>query len=176
MPDAATSHRRRELVHEPPVPGWPPRPPAPVLRRSRLETYRLRQLARLQQRHPAWHARVLRLQAWHRRVLDRVLPRGRILALTLVVLGLTLFDALATVLVVGLGVAEEANPLLAGLIERIGLAPAMAVRVVIGGGFTLALAWLSTWRREARPVLVLVAVVLSAVACLHVAGMATTLL
>ena len=115
------------------------------------------------------------VQAWSRRLWDAVLPRERVLAVTVAVLGLTLFDALATFAVVGTGVAEEANPLLAALIDDIGLGAAMGVRVVIGGSFTLALAWLSTWRREVRPLLAVVAVVLSAVACLHVVGIVRTL-
>lgn len=90
--------------------------------------------------------------------------------MTVVVLALTVFDAVATSVVVGTGVAEEANPLLADLIDDIGLAAAMVVRVAVGSMFTLALGWLSTWRREARPVLALVAVLLAAIAALHVAG------
>lgn len=102
------------------------------------------------------------------------MPRSRVLAVTVAVLGLTIFDALATILLVGTGVAEEANPLLAGLIDGIGLAAAMAVRVVVGSVLTLVLAWLSTWRREVRPVLACVAVLLSAVAGLHVVGIAAS--
>ncbi len=94
--------------------------------------------------------------------------------MTVAVLGLTLFDALATVALVGTGVAEEANPLLAGLIDGIGLAAAMGVRVVVGSSLTLVLAWLSTWRREPRPVLAFVAVLLWAVAGLHVVGLVSS--
>ena len=103
-----------------------------------------------------------------------MLPRERVLPVTLLVLGLTAFDGLATLLVVGLGIAEEANPLLAGVIDELGLTAAMALRILVGAAFTLALAWLSTWRREARPVLAFVAVLLSAVAVLHVAGIGWT--
>lgn len=156
------------------MPGWRPRPPDAVLRRSRLERYRRRQLERLAVTRPGLHARIIALQRTSRRFWDAVLPRGRVLAVTVAVLGLTLFDALATILLVGTGVAEEANPLLAGLIDDIGLAAAMGVRVVVGSALTLVLAWLSTWRREFRPVLAFVAVLLWAVAALHVVGIATS--
>lgn len=161
------------LEHEPPVPGWPPRPPDAVLRRSHLERHRLRQLSRLAATSPTWHVRITAVQGASRRFWDAVLPRERVLAVTVAVLGLTLFDALATMALVGSGVAEEANPLLADLIDRLGLGAAMSVRVVVGGAFTLVLAWLSTWRREFRPVLALVAVVLGVVAGLHVVGTAS---
>ena len=174
MTDLATQQSRRELAHEPPVPGWPPRPPDALLRRSRLEAFRLRRLQRLEEQRPDWHARLTAVQAWTRRWWDAVLPRERILRVTVVVLVLTLFDALATWVLVGLGVAEEANPLLARLIEAVGLGTAMVARVVVGSVLTLVLAWLSTWRREARPVLALVAVLLAVVAALHVTGLVWT--
>jgi hypothetical protein len=145
-----------------------------VLRRSRLERHRRRQLERLAVTRPALHARITAWQRASRRFWDAVLPRDRVLAVTVAVLGLTLFDALATVLLVGTGVAEEANPLLAGLIDGIGLTAAMGVRVVVGSALTLVLAWLSTWRREVRPVLALVALLLAAVAGLHAVGIATS--
>lgn len=162
------------LEHEPAVPGWPPRPPDALLRRSRLERHRLRQLSRLAATRPRWHARITAVQAASRRFWDAVLPRQRVLAVTVAALGLTLFDAVATVALVGSGVAEEANPLLADLIDRLGLGVAMSVRMVVGGGLTLVLAWLSTWRREFRPVLALVAVVLGVVAGVHVVGTASS--
>lgn len=123
---------------------------------------------------PGLHGRIIALQRASRRFWDAVLPRGRVLAVTVAVLGLTLFDALATILLVGTEVAEEANPLLAGLIDDIGLAAAMGIRVVVGSALTLVLAWLSTWRREVRPVLALVALLLWAVAGLHVVGIASS--
>lgn len=163
----AATTARSDLEHEPPVPGWPPRPCDSVLRRSRLERHRLGQLEHLRLRHPRWHQRVVALQRAWRRFWDAVLPRRRVLPVTVVVLALTAFDGLATGVLVSSGVAEEGNPLLADLIARIGLVAAMAVRVVVGTLLTLLLAWLSTWRREVRPMLALVAVVLSLVAGLH---------
>lgn len=101
------------------------------------------------------------------------MPRQRILPATVAVLALTVFDAVATMASVGGGVAQEANPLLAVLIEHLGLGATMALRVVVGGALTLLLGWLSTWRREFRPGLALVTVVLAAVAALHVVGIAS---
>ena len=121
------------------------------------------------------HARIVRVQEGTRRLWDAVLPRSRVFAVTVFVLSLTVFDALSTFVLVGLGVAEEANPLLADLIDRIGLFGAMSVRLVVGVGLTLVLAWLSTWRREARPVLVFVAIVLTLVAGIHIVGTVQTL-
>lgn len=132
-------------------------------------------MSRLATTRPRWHARITALQRAARRFWDAVLPRGRVLAVTVTVLGLTVFDAAATVVLVGRGVAVEANPLLADLIERIGLLAAMGVRVAVGSVLTLVLAWLSTWRREFRPVLALVALVLCGVASLHVVGIAWSL-
>jgi hypothetical protein len=130
----------------------------------------MRQLERLATTRPAWHERIRRVQRTSGRFWEGVLPRRRVLAVTVVVLALTMFDALATLVLVGSGAAEEANPLLADLIGRIGLGAAMGVRVVVGTALTLVLAWLATWRREVRPVLALVALVLALVACLHVLG------
>lgn len=141
-----------------------------MLRASRLERYRERQLERLAERRPGAHALVMAVRAGSRRFWERVMPRRRVLAVTIAVLGLTVFDALATIVLVATGVAEEANPLLADLIDGIGLIAAMGVRVVVGAGLTLVLAWMATWRREVRPVLAFVALVLSAVACLHIVG------
>lgn len=141
-----------------------------MLRASRLERHRERQLERLAERRPHVHARVMAARGASRRFWDRVMPRQRVLAVTVAVLGLTAFDALATIVLVGTGVAEEANPLLADLIDQIGLVAAMVVRVVVGAGLTLVLAWMATWRREVRPVLAFVALVLCAVAGLHIVG------
>lgn len=174
MSDVATSGRTTDLHHEPAVPGWRPRPPGAVLRASRLERHRRRQLARLAETRPEWHARITGLQQSSRRFWDAVMPRERILSVTVAVLALTVFDAVATMALVGSGVAEEANPLLSDLIDRLGLGAAMAVRVAFGGALTLLLAWLSTWRREARPVLAFVALLLWAVAGLHVVGIASS--
>lgn len=171
MEEASTSTgARTDLEHEPAVPGWSPRPPDVVLRRSRLEHHRLQQLERLRERRPGWHARIVALQRASRRFWDTVLPRRRVLPVTVVVLALTAFDGLATIVLVGTGIAEEGNPLLADLIDGLGLVPAMGIRVVVGVALTLVLAWLSTWRREVRPVLAFVAVLLSLVAGLHVVG------
>ena len=171
MSDAVTDGIAERLAHEPPRPGWWPRPPDAVLRRGRLERRRIRQLQRLATSRPRLHGWIVRLERRNRRFWEGALPRERVLPATLLVVVLAAFDALATLVLVGRGVAEEGNPLLARLIEEVGLVAAMGVRVVVGVLFTLALAWLSTWRREARPVLALVVVVLSLVAALHTVGL-----
>lgn len=168
----ATDVPRGRPAHEPATPGWWPRPPAVVLRRSRLERYRERRMADLATRRPQAHARVRAVQVSSRRFWDAVLPRRRVLAATLVAMLLTVFDATSTTVLIAWGTASEGNPLLAALIDRIGLVPAMAVRVGVGGGLTLVLAWLATWRREVRPVLAFAVAVLALVACLHVLGLA----
>lgn len=151
-------------------PGWPPRPPRVVLEPSRLERRRRRALARLEARRPGLHERVVAVQDTTRRVILRTVPRSRIRPLTVTAIALTLFDAVATVVVVGSGLAVEANPLLAELIDRIGLLSAMLARALLGIGLLWLLAWLSTWRHEVRPALLLVAVVLATVAVVHVVG------
>lgn len=174
MSDAVADEDRAGLAHEPPRPGWWPRPPDAVLRQGRLERRRIRQLQRLAESHPRLHGWLTRTERRNRRFWEGVLPRERVLPATLLVVALTVFDALATLVLVGRGTAEEGNPLLAALIERVGLAPAMGVRVLVGVGLTVVLAWLSTWRREVRPVLALVVLVLSLVAGLHVIGLVWT--
>lgn len=129
-------------------------------------------MAALATERPGLHARARELQQASRRFWDAVLPRRRVLAATLLALLLTVFDAASTVVLIAWGTATEGNPLLAALIERIGLVPAMAVRVGVGGGLLLVLAWLATWRRRVRPVLAFAVAVLSLVACLHVLGLA----
>lgn len=156
--------------------GWSPTPPDVLLRQGHVERMRMRSLARLAEARPHTHARVLRQRVRYRRALDRLLPRRTVLALTWTVVVLTLFDAAATVLVLATGLATEANPLLASLVESVGVVPAMLARAVVGVGLAWGLGWLASWRRGVRPVVPLVALVLSAVAGLHLWGIAASLL
>lgn len=56
---------------------------------------------------------------------------------------LSAFDAAATWLWLSLGLATEANPLLANLIARNGLVSAMALRALLGVVWFAGFAWLS---------------------------------
>ena len=150
--------------------GWRPSPPGFVVRPTRLERHRARQLERLAVSRPVLHARLRSVQAGWRRAVDAVVPARRVGLLAGLSVGLTAFDALATLVVVGTGLAVEANPLLAALVERVGLLPTMLLRLGVGGGLVWALAWLSSWRHEVRPTLLLVAGVLGSVAVWHVVG------
>lgn len=152
------------------VDGWRPHPPRFIVGPTRLERHRTRQLARLETTRPAVHDRLRAVQTGWRRAVDAVVPRERIGVLAGVAIGLTAFDAVATLVVVGTGLAVEANPVLASLIEELGLGPTMLGRLVVGGGLVWVLAWLSTWRHEVRPTLLLVAGVLGGVAAFHVVG------
>ena len=87
-----------------------------------------------------------------------------------VAIGLTGFDALATAMWVALGIAIEANPWLAWLIDEAGLVPAMLVRAVIGIGLVLALDALRPWSDTARRALPALTAVLAAVAVWHLVG------
>lgn len=158
------------------VDGWRPCPPRFVVGPTRLERHRARQLARLEATRPVVHDRLRAVQTGWRRAVDAVVPRERIGVLAGVSIGLTAFDALATLVVVGAGLAVEANPVLASLIEELGLGPTMFGRLVVGGSLVWVLAWLSTWRHEVRPTLLLVAGVLGAVAVWHVLGTASAVL
>lgn len=109
-------------------------------------------------------------------MIDRLVPRDRIAPLAVVAIGLTLLDGVATLAVVGTGLAVEANPVLAVVVDRLGIAPAMLLRVVVGSVLAWVLAWLSTWRREVRPALLVVALLLAVVAVVHVVGLAEALL
>lgn len=133
-------------------------------------------MARLAVTRPQLHGRLLGVQHRWRRAVDLVVPARRIGPLAGLSIGLTVFDALATLVVVGTGIAVEANPLLASLIDDLGLLPAMLLRVLVGGGLVWLLAWLSSWRHEVRPTLLLVALVLGGVALLHVLGTAGVVL
>jgi hypothetical protein len=90
--------------------------------------------------------------------------------------GLTLLDALATALWLELGVAEEGNPMLAGLADLWGAIPAMALRAVVGVGLLVSLALLSRRSRLARAALPALTLVLAAVAVWHVVGGLSTAL
>lgn len=95
-------------------------------------------------------------------------------ALTPWAIAATLFDAAATGMWLRLGIAREGNPLLAALIERIGIAPAMLLRAIVGVALILALDLTlttlgdrSALKRWAMPTIMLV---LAAVAVWHIVG------
>lgn len=87
--------------------------------------------------------------------------------MVLVAAVLTVGDAVLTYLAVAAGPFDEGNPLLAELIQRIGLGPAMVLRAVVGV-LLLAGLWLLAGRyRSARIGMLGVATVLGAIAVLH---------
>jgi hypothetical protein len=99
------------------------------------------------------------------------LPDGRpVLHWLALAVGLTFVDAIATAVWLEWGVADEANPLLAGLVDVIGAVPAMAVRAGVGVLLLLLLGLLSRRSRLARIALPLVTLVLLAVALWHALG------
>lgn len=83
---------------------------------------------------------------------------------------LTLLDAALTFVWLELGVAAEANPWLAGIVETSGPASAMAVRAGVGTALVAFLAILATEHRSARAGLVAVTGVLTLVVGWHIAG------
>lgn len=83
---------------------------------------------------------------------------------------LTLVDAVATAVWLELGVASEANPLLARLADTAGAVPAMAVRAAVGIGLLAALAALAPRSVLARRALPVLTAVLGAVVVWHVVG------
>ena len=87
-----------------------------------------------------------------------------------VAIALTAFDAIATAMWVGLGIALEGNPWLAWLIDEAGLFSAMLTRVVIGVGLVLLLDALQPVSATARRALPAVTVILAAVAAWHLVG------
>lgn len=87
-----------------------------------------------------------------------------------VAVGLTAFDAIATAMSVGLGIALEGNPWLAWLIDEAGLASAMLARALIGVVFVLLLDALRPVSATARRALPAVTTVLAAVAAWHLIG------
>ncbi len=87
-----------------------------------------------------------------------------------VAIGLTGFDALATAMWVSLGIAMEANPWLAWMIDEAGVAAAMVVRAVIGIGLVLTLDGLRPRSDTARRALPAVTAILGAVALWHLVG------
>ena len=87
-----------------------------------------------------------------------------------IALALTVLDAVLTLQWLRIGVAVEANPWLAALIEDVGAAPAMAVRTLVGAVLVVALAGVSRTVVSARRGLLGVSVVLGAVVAWHVTG------
>ena len=84
--------------------------------------------------------------------------------------GLTLFDAAATMLAVGVLGGVELNPLLLPVIDRLGLSWTMALRTVVGLAGAGLLALFATHPRNrwgSRPLLC-AAAVLGLLACWHV--------
>lgn len=84
-------------------------------------------------------------------------------------LGLVLFDATMTAAVVRRPV-DEANPLLAALMGRVGVLPALGLRVVFGAALLTALALLARRHAQARDGLVLAGLIHAAVAAWHLLG------
>jgi hypothetical protein len=82
---------------------------------------------------------------------------------------LVVFDAAATALVVD-SPAGEANPLLAALMAQIGVARALAVRLVVGIGLGALLLVLARRVAAARLGLAAVTAAHGLVACWHLAG------
>lgn len=103
---------------------------------------------------------------------DRTLARSRWATGAVV---LTIFDAAATAVWLELGIASEANPLLAQLVGLIGPGATMLLRSVVGVALVLALAALAVTSKLARLALPGVTVVLAAVAGYHLAGAALSL-
>jgi hypothetical protein len=83
---------------------------------------------------------------------------------------LTLVDAIATAVWLELGIADEGNPLLAGLIDIVGAIPAMVVRAVVGIGLLVGLGLLGRRSQLARAAVPAVTLVLAAVAVWHGVG------
>ena len=87
-----------------------------------------------------------------------------------VALALTVLDAVLTLQWLRIGVAVEANPWLASLVEQLGPAPAMVVRTLVGVVLVVALAAVARTVVSARRGLLAVSVVLGAVVAWHVTG------
>jgi hypothetical protein len=85
-------------------------------------------------------------------------------------IGFTGFDAIATAMWVALGIAIEANPWLAWLIDMTGVVPAMALRAAIGIGLVLALDALRPVSTTARRALPAVTAALAGVAIWQLLG------
>lgn len=89
---------------------------------------------------------------------------------------LTLLDAALTYTWLELGLAAEANPWLAGLVESSGPGAAMAVRVAVGVTLVGLLGLLARDHASARKGLVVVTAALALVCGWHVVGSATVAL
>jgi hypothetical protein len=85
-------------------------------------------------------------------------------------IGFTGFDAIATAMWVALGIAIEANPWLAWLIDEAGVAPAMLARATIGIGLVLSLDALRPRSKTARRALPVITAVLGTVAVWQLVG------
>lgn len=85
-------------------------------------------------------------------------------------IGFTGFDAIATAMWVALGIAIEANPWLAWLIDVAGVVPAMAVRAAVGIALVLVLDALRPVSPTARRALPGVTAVLAGVAAWQILG------
>lgn len=84
---------------------------------------------------------------------------------------LTVVDALATLVWLQIGIADEANPVLVGYIEMFGAGVAMVGRAFWGLALLVGLLVLAPYTRSAKQALPVVVVALSVVGALHLHGL-----
>lgn len=84
---------------------------------------------------------------------------------------LTLVDAIATAVWIEAGIAAEANPLLAPIVESAGAVPAMLLRAAVGLVLLVLLGRLAAVSRLARFAVPPIALVLGGVAVWHATGL-----
>lgn len=103
------------------------------------------------------------------------LSESRILLVALAAVTLTLFDAAATYVWLSHGIALEANPFIAALMDLIGRSTALLVRAAFGIALVAGLTFLVGRSRLARPALYLVATSLGLVGVWHLQGVSLIL-
>lgn len=98
---------------------------------------------------------------------DAILPRHRVQTARNLVIALVVLDSVATFAWVTLGVAAEANPIVAAVMDRLGNGLGLLVRTVWSVLLVIALGWLAQRRATIRPLLAMIAVVFAGVTLLH---------
>lgn len=96
---------------------------------------------------------------------------GRDLGLFGVAALLTVVDALATLVWLQIGIADEGNPVLVGYIEMFGAGVAMVGRAFWGLALLVGLLVLAPYTRSAKQGLPIVVIALSVVGAMHLHGM-----
>jgi hypothetical protein len=98
---------------------------------------------------------------------DAIAPHHQVAPVRRLLLVMVVLDSVATYVWVAGGIAMEANPVVASVLDTYGVGPGLLLRTVWSVALVLALTWLAERRASVRPALVIPVIALGAVTVLH---------